>query len=91
MVAGFVLFFLLNNKPWLSRTDTIFKFLDSDISRKNGLLFRSFKIFTLKRLHLFFTKYANKMIVSSKKDFNNTSSWFKDMLFCKTGYVQVDH
>ena len=84
------IFSLLNNKPWLSRTGyDFFKFLDSDISRKNGLLFRSFKIFTLKRLHLFFAKYANKMIVSSKKDFNNTSSWFKGHIILNKNWIYI--
>tara|TARA_B100000212_G_scaffold342211_1_gene328234 strand:- start:751 stop:1953 length:1203 start_codon:yes stop_codon:yes gene_type:complete len=84
------IFSILNNKPWLSRIGyDFFKFLDSDISRDRGLLFRSLKIFTLKRLHLYFAKFANKMIVSSKKDFNNTSLWFSKNIILNKNWIYI--
>ena len=82
------IFSLLNKKPWLSRTGyNFFKFLDIDISRNQGLFFRSLKILILKKLHMYFAKYADKMIVTSQRDLNDTSLWFKGDIILNKNWV----
>ena len=81
---------ILKNKPWLSRTGyDFFSFLEFDISKKNFFVVRYLKVQILKCIHLFFGKAAKLMIVSSKKDYENTRKWFKGEIIINSNWIYI--
>ena len=79
----------LTKTPWLSRTGyDFFKFLPFEIINKN-LLIKSLKIKFLRKIHLFFAKFANVMIVSSEEDFQNTKKWFDGKLIINKNWIYI--